>query len=621
MGDHDPGRAGPQRLLVQGDRRRCGNARISRAGPFDAAGDRIRGHLRVERVIDRRFDRFVMLGEGTVVHARGIQTADTFRKHDESPERSGRSVRLHVGDVADPLLAVPDDAGPLGVPRFSFGVGGRAVVHDSAVGRPGERPVVVHAEAGRIGGRTPLGVVAGFREDAGVEPVSAHRRAVVLELTEAVDLLPRGLQRLGLVGRIRDVGESLAVDLLQHLGQVGLDRIGVAPGEVRQGLGKRPALLLVEVAHREKDPGQDFLVGFRLPRRIDRLPLPLHPPRGVGERAVLLREVRRGKQEDFRLDLRRLGWIVLLGRLPEDRGLRLDVLGDHEPFQLRERGHPLLGVRPQSDRIHAEGDEPLGSGLLAAGAGRVAAVHVVADVHPGVVAVDFRQPGVPEVVFLRGGLGVRRLQQRHHELRIVLPVVHRGPRLFVEGRGRRGLQVLGERLLRAGGRLQIARKDVEGSGDVGRALDVRVAAEGVDAAPRAPHVAEEQLQHGGGPDHLNGRRVLRPSEGIRDRARLLRHARRRHDLADLEVRVLRRSADPLDHFRRVALDVLLQKLEHAARILERRVDAVRLRLRVGLVSPGGLVVFRLARVESGEESVVELEFLSDQVRAIRQLPD
>src|SRR5205823_14615811 len=70
------------------------------------------------------------------------------------------------------------------------------------------------------------------------------------------DLLSRGLQRLGLVGRIRDVGESLAVDLLQDLSQVGLDRIGVAPGEVRQGLGKRSALLLVEVAHREEDPGQ-----------------------------------------------------------------------------------------------------------------------------------------------------------------------------------------------------------------------------------------------------------------------------------------------------------------------------------------------------------------------------
>ena len=47
--------------------------------------DRVGGHLRVERVIDRRLDRLVVLGEGTVVHARGIQTSDTFRKHDECP--------------------------------------------------------------------------------------------------------------------------------------------------------------------------------------------------------------------------------------------------------------------------------------------------------------------------------------------------------------------------------------------------------------------------------------------------------------------------------------------------------------------------------------------------------
>jgi hypothetical protein len=46
--------------------------------------------------------------------------------------------------------------------------------------------------------------------------------------------------------------ERLAVDLLQRLGQVGIDRVGVLPVEVEHLLRQRAALLLVEVADRQE---------------------------------------------------------------------------------------------------------------------------------------------------------------------------------------------------------------------------------------------------------------------------------------------------------------------------------------------------------------------------------
>ena len=245
----------------------------------------------------------------------------------------------------------------------------------------------------------------------------------------------------------------------------------------------------------------------------------------------------------------------------------------------------FLRVRAEADRVHAEGDESLRPRLLAPRARRAAAVHVVADVHPGVVAVDLGQPAVAEVVLLRRRLAPGGLQERDHELRVVRPVVHRGPRLLVERRGRVRLEVLLQGLLGGRRRLQVPGQDVEGPGGVGRALDVGVAAEGVDAAARPADVAEQELEHRGRADHLDARRVLRPAERVGDRADPLGVPRRSHDLADLEELVLRRPADPLDHVGRVAVHVLLQELEDAARVLERRVHLVGLRLGIRLVGP------------------------------------
>src|SRR5450759_1877636 len=141
---------------------------------------RTRGDFRVEEVLDRRLDGLVMLGERAVVEIRSEKQPDAFLIHDERPELAGLAVGLDVGNVSHPFFAIPDDARPCRIPRLSFGVGGGAVVHDAAVRRPGEAPVREHPEAGRIGARAPLGVVARFRVDAERQPVAAHRRAVIL---------------------------------------------------------------------------------------------------------------------------------------------------------------------------------------------------------------------------------------------------------------------------------------------------------------------------------------------------------------------------------------------------------------------------------------------------------
>ncbi len=377
-------------------------------------------------------------------------------------------------------------------------------------------------------------------------------------MPEAVELLPGRLDHLGRILRVLEIGERLAAHLLQHFAEVGVDGVRVRPGDIENLLGESAALLLVESLHGEEDARDDFLIGLGETGRIERFPLPLQPARGVGEGAVLLREVGRREHEDFGGDLRRRRAAVLARRLPEGGRLGLDILDDNHPLQFRQRGDHLLGVRPEADRVHAERDETFGAGLLSAGPHGRAAVHVIVDVHPRVVAVDLRQPAIAPVVVLRRCVAVERLQHRDHELRVVLPVVHRRPGLFVErGRHSRGV-VVGQRLQLAGGSLEIAGKDLGVARGVGGPLDVRVPAEGIHAAARPADVAEKELQHCRGADDLDAGRVLRPSERVGDRADALGVAGGGHDVAHFEELRLRCAADTLDGFGRVAVDMLLE---------------------------------------------------------------
>ncbi len=83
---------------------------------------------------------------------------------------------------------------------------------------------------------------------------------------------------------------------------------------------------------------------------------------------------------------------------------------------------------------------------------------------------------------------------------------------------------------------------------------------------------------------------------------------RGEQLADLQELVLRRAADARHHLRRVAVDVLAQKVDDAARILPGVVDLGEA-LIVQLVVPARLVVAARVFVVAGEQPVLEAEAL------------
>ena len=110
------------------------------------------------------------------------------------------------------------------------------------------------------------------------------------------------------------------------------------------------------------------------------------------------------------------------------------------------------------------------------------------------------------------------------------------------------------------------------SADVGRTLNVRFTAKCVDAAPGDADVAEQQLHDTHGAAVLAAVGVLRLTERVEDRARLVGAARRRVDVPDLQHDVLVHAG----HFRhdvgRVAGVVAGHDVEDAHRIRERFVS-------------------------------------------------
>src|SRR5262249_31209092 len=83
---------------------------------------RVGRHIWGGRVDDGRLDGLVVLRERAVVQRRGEKAAEALRQHDEGAEGSRRRVRLDVGYVPDPFLAVPPDSGTRGIPGFPLGV-------------------------------------------------------------------------------------------------------------------------------------------------------------------------------------------------------------------------------------------------------------------------------------------------------------------------------------------------------------------------------------------------------------------------------------------------------------------------------------------------------------------
>ena len=80
-------------------------------------------------------------------------------------------------------------------------------------------------------------------------------RAVVAQLREAVEQ-PAGGQRHR-AARVLDVDQRAAVHVLGQFLRVGIDRIGIVPGQIEDRIGKGAALLAVERAQPVEDARHD----------------------------------------------------------------------------------------------------------------------------------------------------------------------------------------------------------------------------------------------------------------------------------------------------------------------------------------------------------------------------
>src|SRR5581483_2329142 len=137
--------------------------------------------LGMELIVHRRFGWLVELGERTLSKlSRHEEPRHAFGQHDERTHAGlGRAVRFVVGNVSNPLFAVPLDADSLRIPRLTLGVGGATVVHDAAVRRPVEAPAFEALHAAGIGAVAALAEISGLGVGADIEPVAAESGAVV----------------------------------------------------------------------------------------------------------------------------------------------------------------------------------------------------------------------------------------------------------------------------------------------------------------------------------------------------------------------------------------------------------------------------------------------------------
>ena len=296
----------------------------------------------------------------------------------------------------------------------------------------------------------------------------------------------------------------------------------------------------------------------------------------------------------------------------------------------------VLAVRGGMHRIHAPAEVALD----------LVVAHVVERHDRGVVAVvelraDLRQQVVAVVVLDRGVGAEPFAKLGDPELRLV-GVVARGVRFL--------RKIVGElRVSLAGRPGEIGGSLMRACADVGRTLNVRFAAKGVDAAARDADVAEQKLDDAHGAAVLGAVGVLRLTEGVEDGARLVGTAGGGEDLPDLLHDVGIHAGDARDELGRVAGIVTLHDVEDAVRILKghialedlevRRLELRRARtvdpgeggafgsvpdgLVIDVVAPGFIVVALRFRIPAGKEAVidVELEVGTQQAGGVRVVQD
>ena len=538
--------------------------------------------------------RFEVLGQRTVGHRVGEETGVLLPGHEEGVVVGGLSRDEVAHVVLEPLLAVPFDEHALRIPGLALRVGGAAVVEDAAVGGPGEGPAGEETETGRVFLRAVCHRLLHRVELLGLvvvvareDPHAASGRAVSLKLAVALEELAVA-DRVAVEGPAEGAQIGLAVDRVVEVRLQDLIRAGAA-------------FLLVELDDVLPEKHHHLEVGTAFSRRLDGLFTPLDPPTGVVDGADFFIDERGGKEVDLGLDV--LGLHVR--SFPEGRGLRLEPVSDDEPVEVGHRVAGVLAVRGGMHRIHAPAEVALD----------LVVAHVVERHDRGVVAVvelraDLRQQVVAVVVLDRGV----------------------GAEPFAK---------LGDPELRLVG--------IVARGDVGRTLNVRFAAKGVDAAARYADVAEQKLDDAHGAAVLGAVGVLRLTEGVEDGARLVGTAGGGEDLPDLLHDVGIHASDARDELGRVAGIVTLHDVEDAVRILKGHValedlEVRRLELRrartvdpgeggafgsvpdglvFDVVAPGFIVVALRFRIPAGKEAVidVELEVGTQQAGGVRVVQD
>ena len=157
--------------------------------------------------------------------------------------------------------------------------------------------------------------------------------------------------------------------------------------------------------------------------------------------------------------------------------------------------------------------------------------------------------------------------------------------------------------------VHVTRQALRQQAEVGQTLNVGVTAQGVHAAACHPHVAEQELNHRHGTDVLRADGVLRPAECVQERRGFVLRAGLGDKLAHLQEVCLRRTADILNHLRRIAGNMLFQQVPHAARVLQGGI-ALRKAFLIQLVVPAGFVVFAFFGVVTAEQAIFEVVILT-----------
>ena len=223
---------------------------------------------------------------------------------------------------------------------------------------------------------------------AGVDPVAAHRCAVVFQQCKSRQLLACFNHNLpGLV--VLQVRQRFAVQLHRHLRKRRVRRIRISPAQIQNRIREFSAVFLVEIPNAQENLRNDVLIQPRLSwRRYGRI-FPSHPPRGIRHAAVFFRKARAWQPVHGRIDSP-----LLVGRdsrgPPELAGFILINFAHDQPIGLLQRVDIFIRVRADHHAVHSERQHAL----------HFAVVHIVPDMRPRIIAIRFRQVIEAEVRFL-----------------------------------------------------------------------------------------------------------------------------------------------------------------------------------------------------------------------------